>query len=324
MLGLTLWLAGCGCPSADEAGPVAEKDLPPIDGPNLFPFRQGRTWGYINRSGEVVIEPRFWWAEDFHDGRARVSTQNGETAFINPQGQIAFTAPESWEQVGHFSEGLAKFYDGKKWGYVDEQGKVAIEPQFDDARHFSEGLAAVNLGAELEVVDEPPLAALSIRRGGKWGFIDKTGRIVVDCEFSYVGDFQDGLAWVRLPCGPGGSVSFDDRRFYIDHAGKMVVTPPAEIDQTWDFHDGLAAVQVGDRWGFVDRQGQYAIPPDKHYQGLGHINDVQHPPRFRSGLARVHIGGTLCRVMDAPDEWIGGAWYYINRKGEIVHLYRAD
>ncbi len=35
---------------------------------------------------------------------------------------------------------MAKKYG---YGYIDKNGKVVIEPQFDDARDFSEGLARV-------------------------------------------------------------------------------------------------------------------------------------------------------------------------------------
>ena len=33
-----------------------------------------------------------------------------------------------------------------KFGYIDENGKVAIKPQFDDAKFFFEGLARVKIG----------------------------------------------------------------------------------------------------------------------------------------------------------------------------------
>ena len=45
-----------------------------------------------------------------------------------------------------------------KWGYMNREGKVVIQPSFDDALTFSEGMAAVQVG-------------------GKWGYIDETGRL---------------------------------------------------------------------------------------------------------------------------------------------------
>lgn len=38
----------------------------------LLPIQQGGKWGYINRSGEVVIKPQFDSAEPFAEGLALV------------------------------------------------------------------------------------------------------------------------------------------------------------------------------------------------------------------------------------------------------------
>ena len=40
----------------------------------------------------------------------------------------------------------------KDWGYIDETGKWAINPQFEHVHGFSEGLAAVQNNGELEIV----------------------------------------------------------------------------------------------------------------------------------------------------------------------------
>jgi hypothetical protein len=48
---------------------------------------------------------------------------------------------------------------------VSEQtGRVVINPQFDTGRRFADGLAAVRIGDE---------------KAGKWGYIDKQGKMVV-------------------------------------------------------------------------------------------------------------------------------------------------
>ena len=61
--------------------------------------------------------------------------------------------------AGDFSDGLAPVQVGDRWGYIDKNGKVAISPQFNDARGFSSGLAPVGIGTN-------------------WGYIDKSGKFV--------------------------------------------------------------------------------------------------------------------------------------------------
>ena len=65
----------------------------------LFPVIQNGKWGYIDRTGKIVIPPLF-------DG------------------------------TGGFSEGLANVKIGDKWGFIDKTGRYVIKPQFDGAGIF--------------------------------------------------------------------------------------------------------------------------------------------------------------------------------------------
>ena len=48
---------------------------------------------------------------------------------------------------------------------------------------------------------------------GLEGYIDKTGKIVIDFQYSFADDFKNGVANVRTPNG---------RRFKIDKTGKEI------------------------------------------------------------------------------------------------------
>ena len=75
----------------------------------LFPIEKNGKWGYIDRLGNIAIQPTF-------------------------------------EAVGEFSEGLAAVELVGRWGFIDENGNVVVEPRFSRAYHFSEGLARVQDG----------------------------------------------------------------------------------------------------------------------------------------------------------------------------------
>lgn len=75
----------------------------------LSPIKQTGKWGYIDKSGNIVINGQFGGALSF-------------------------------------SEGLAPASTGGKWGYIDKTGKYVIDPQFDLAYGFSEGFAPVKIG----------------------------------------------------------------------------------------------------------------------------------------------------------------------------------
>src|SRR5277367_3869082 len=90
----------------------------------MIPVPFGSLWGYLDRSANVVIAPRFTWAGEF----------SGELALVNEGGQPGFRN----DMVGG------------KWGYIDRTGAYAFKAKFDEASAFSEGLAVVNLGARAE------------------------------------------------------------------------------------------------------------------------------------------------------------------------------
>ena len=124
-----------------------------------------------------------------------VSTQNlfavkvGEkVGFIDRNGKVIIEP--QFQGARDFSEGravVAVSVDKYKQDYIDEAGKFVITPQFDAARDFSEGLAAVGIGF------------FGIHGDGehKWGFVDKSGTMIITPQFQEVQNFSEGLAAVK-------------------------------------------------------------------------------------------------------------------------------
>ena len=62
---------------------------------------------------------------------------------------------------------------------MNKDADIVIEPKFELASLFSEGLAAV-------------------KSGGKWGFIDKSGKFAIEPRFDEVNRFKEERAVVRI------------------------------------------------------------------------------------------------------------------------------
>jgi len=107
---------------------------------------------------------------------------------------------------GHaFSEGLARVWIGRKQGYIDRTGRVVIDRgDIVAPGDFSEGLAPVRVGRG---------------SGDLWGYIDKSGGMVIAPQFESAGEFRNGLAEVGVDFMHGG------RWGYIDRTGKYVWYP---------------------------------------------------------------------------------------------------
>src|SRR5882724_4496283 len=119
----------------------------------LFPVEKDSQWGFIDRTGKIVIPLQFDGANDFHEGLALVTT-NGKKLFIDQTGLVLITP--QFDIIHDFFEGVAAVNIGEtripnlglisnpgKWGYIDRAGKLVLPLRFTHAEDFSEGLAGV-------------------------------------------------------------------------------------------------------------------------------------------------------------------------------------
>jgi hypothetical protein len=81
--------------------------------------------GFIDKQGQVVLNPRFEDAQNFSEGLALVKIK-GKYGFIDRSGGIAIKA--QFENAESFSGGLACVWIDGKLGYVDKAGKYVWEP----------------------------------------------------------------------------------------------------------------------------------------------------------------------------------------------------
>jgi len=202
------------------------------------------TWGYINRSGKYQMQPTLESASTFSEGLAAVKLY-----------------PEH-KHIGNISEYRRPAYDKNRFpekvGFINAAGDVVIQPIFDKAESFRNGLAPVALETQEEgqsqreglpmagtVSQEPP----GPRQLVKWGFVDKSGKLVVKTSFDEVKHFSEDCAAVMIGTKWG----------YIDGAGKTLIEP--RFDDAAPFSDGLAAVKLNGRYGYIDKTGKFIVEP---------------------------------------------------------------
>lgn len=95
---------------------------------------------------------------------------------------------------------------------------------------------------------------------GKYGFIDPKGAVVINFQFDEVGDFSEGLAWVRVGRSTVNGIHNPGSCGYIDQSGKFVIQ--SQFAEAGNFSEGLAPVAFWDRngRGYIDRSGKLVIP----------------------------------------------------------------
>jgi hypothetical protein len=194
-----------------------------------LPVDVGGKRGYIDDKGNLVIKTQYEESGQFHEGLAQVCVGNCEIMH----------RMKSSEVPGH------RDY---KFGFIDEDGKLIVNPRFDSVTDFSEGLAAVCIGDDCN---------FSSHTGDrKWGYIDKTGATIIPSQFDSAAAFKEGLAAVDV----GGKYG------YINESGKFVIDP--QFDGAFDFQNGIAWVQlrtngsdIPNAAGYIDKTGKYIWKP---------------------------------------------------------------
>lgn len=91
------------------------------------------------------------------------------------------------------------------------------------------------------IIDEQP----DVPGSGKYGYMDRTGKIVISPQFGCADPFSEGLA----------RVSINNKNGYIDKTGKFVIPP--QFDVASSFSGGLAEVRLGDKSGYIDKTGNF-------------------------------------------------------------------
>lgn len=180
----------------------------------LAPAATGGKWGYLDTRGGWLIEPQFEWARGFTDGLASVEV-GGRWGLIDQKGK--FVVNPQYDGIFGVSEGYAIFESGKgsipgcqycsNYGFISTKGQVVVEAKFVQHPDANGGLRS-------------PVAAFSeglaaVKTDDGWGFIDTTGKMVIDPQFDDVQSFQDGLAFVTVL----------GKEAYITKTGAFVVDP---------------------------------------------------------------------------------------------------
>ncbi len=107
---------------------------PPYFSEGLIGVNIDYQYGFADKSGSVVIEPRFDNVGDFSEGLAPAAV-DAKYGYFDKSGE--------WVSDPTFRRG-GLFVDAK-YGYIDKSGEWVIEPRFKEAWCFSEGLALVQV-----------------------------------------------------------------------------------------------------------------------------------------------------------------------------------
>lgn len=292
----------------------------------LFPFVTNQTdtarWGYINKNGDVIVEPIFISATEFSNGVGAVEIENETHGIVNLDGHLT-KFPKNVFPTSPFSHGIAVGWSNGQLGLIDKSGKLVTKFDFKvESTEYRNASTEFHGG----------LASLPLDAGGM-DFIDTSGKVVLESSewFKTVDGFQGGMAAIltnnmeyvvinrmgQVIAGPFRSILHEPSEglfcvpnnrmvgnvsnySYINNAGKTVLTIAS--DQPGRFSEGLATVVRDGKTGYIDKTGNLAIEPKFDWAG-----------DFSEGFAPVKIGTEYGFIGKSGKLKIAPAYSFVNQ-----------
>jgi len=158
------------------------------------------------------------------------------SGFINSSGELKINYQFKAVSPRGFNENdMAAVYDGKKWGWIDLDGKFICNPQFEgSADHFADDFWLIS-------------------NGDNFGFSSNNGSYLVNPQFDEISSDGTNDEIELIPFGDGKSWG------YINMDGKIVINP--QFEMAYQFNNGLAVVKSSNGYGLIDEEGKYKVNP---------------------------------------------------------------
>lgn len=296
----------------------------------------GHEWVIIDKKGNIVknLPSNVADAIDFCDGTALICQGQNNYAtskyvFIDVNGNpkfpaLSFTIDGRINRITHMeplrkSEGLTAIYrydpakKALRWGFFNENGTYAVTPKYYKVKDFHDGLAAV------QAVDTNG----AYETGGKWGFIDKTGKQVIDFIFTYEpSDFSNGYAKVE---------NRERKTVIINKQGDIAMRIPDGWDIS-DFCSGYAVLEGTEnnhRTSYAVTEGGAKKEAYDYGEFIGEIKILNGEAYYSIHLGDLclldipNMTTSICGLIRPFSENLAATVDgYVNRSGEYVIRFK--
>ena len=241
----------------------------------------GNAWGYIDTDGTKVLRDIYQSAGTFAE-LTPVVDANGEAYYIDQEGNKKLPASyfqekdptlKQVERFGDIQSNMAMAYDGTVWNYYDLSTYQKLFGGYKEATPITLGVGAVSedgqnwalisqMGELLTGYDYQGVAvdgkgvlcrtnAVFVRQDGYYRLVDHTtGQPINESRYQAVDAFNENTY---------AAVQKDGYWLFVNEAGEE--KDVGNFDELKSLANGMAAARSGDRWGYIDENGNWLIEP---------------------------------------------------------------
>lgn len=306
--------------------------------------------GVIDPKGYFIVKPKYETINPFSEGRATVIDQEGFKVIDESGKEITHKA---YSFIGDYKNGRALIADRNEngqylYGYLNRRGKEVIPLEYETASDFQNEKAIVKLkngsfalisltGKVLKTFSYPfvghmgeGLLAFQKVPGGKYGYIDEKGAVVIEPQFTEAHPFIDGRAFVNT------AENYKGQYGLIDQNGHFIIKPNYQNPLSLGEHRFALGKSIrtdepfyGSRYALADKDGHILTGflfngLSKFYEGMASAYNDQYTffidksgKRVNSlpmvsGSGELHFDKTLIKSE------VDFRLQYFNPEGELV------
>ena len=301
----------------------------------LAPFKANDKYGFIDKKGNIVIEPTYTLARNFKDGLALVCKQENECGYINNKNKAIIDY--KYDINLYNKEDENKIFDSKV-----KDGLLIVDKESKKALFNTKGkqLTKFKYIKEIHLSKDGIITTSNDSFTYKLVNVKKGSKTIIEEPFIDVGFCANNLCVIGKQLNKNLSDPFTYG--YIDYNGKTIID--CKYTRASYFNkDGIAIVENNKKVGLINKKGEYVVDPIYYYWDASYAfyntdsieegfilskddyktitgfdsfgkklfeiqTDYRISSNFSNGYAMLYKDNTAKRIQEK---------YYINKKGEI-------
>ncbi len=218
----------------------------------LLAIEKDGRYGYIDTKGKKVIDFYFDEAYAFNDKFAIIVRNNGYN-IIDKSGVTQFDDDFDYLYFD-FETGYLWYVKDELLGLMKTNGDIIVEAKYELSVEddYSSSLESFSFFQE---------GLARVVKNGKFGYIDKTGEVIIDFDYEDAGHFSQGLAYYANSEGKYG---------YINKKGDIIISPKYDYAEEFNLNKQAIVADITSEYDYI-----YALINKDGEEIIGSLSDIE-------------------------------------------------
>lgn len=218
----------------------------------LLAIEKNGRYGYIDTKGKKVIDFYFDEAYAFNDKFAIIVRNNGYN-IIDKSGVTQFDDDFDYLYFD-FETGYLWYVKDELLGLMKTNGDIIVEAKYELSVEddYSSSLESFSFFQE---------GLARVVKNGKFGYIDKTGEVIIDFDYEDAGHFSQWLAYYANSEGKYG---------YINKKGDIIISPKYDYAEEFNLNKQAIVADITSEYDYI-----YALINKDGEEIIGSLSDIE-------------------------------------------------